>query len=114
MTPTNKLDERQMMTRLYSFGENVVFPDSGIRKPMPMTLQEKYEGVANVFYCENCGKLVIKSKSDESSRFCSWKCLKEHNQKLRVEWKCERCGKEMKTAPSKKRRFCSRKCFIRN
>lgn len=65
-------------------------------------------------HCEECGKLVYKTRSQYNKRehhFCSNECQAAWRKKLAFEHRsCEICGEDMYVSKKSKQRFCSIKC----
>lgn len=64
--------------------------------------------------CSNCGKEILKTKSQVSkysNNFCSLECELEYKYKASHEFRiCEICGDEFEVIKSSSQRFCSVKC----
>ena len=64
--------------------------------------------------CENCGKLVYKTKTNYNRRkhhYCSNKCQLEKQHKLSHEDReCEICGETFHVSKKSTQRFCSIEC----
>ena len=77
------------------------------------------EGVNAV--CKFCGKPITQPKGTRQKKFCSDTCRmkwwnshrEEGNKKAIYKYKCEYCGKEFEAYGNKKRKYCSRDCYIK-
>lgn len=72
--------------------------------------------------CKNCGLPLKQTAGHRQKTFCSDKCRMEwwkQNKNLLKEDKmvvsvCPVCGKEIKSYPSKNRKYCSLECYIKS
>lgn len=97
-------------------GEIPTVPMSTIRYLCSKTNEDEI-----ISFCECCGKEINVAPKKKKARFCSDKCRfkwwqdyrKNHQVKGMIKVKCESCGVEFITYPSKKRHYCSRDCYLK-
>jgi very-short-patch-repair endonuclease len=74
----------------------------------------QYRGVLVETDCLVCGARFKKKVRDQVT--CSIECGIKYKQSKKhyTSTKCETCGKEFRYSPSRKRRFCSRNCYVKS
>ena len=72
--------------------------------------------------CPNCGNPIETKLKTKNKRFCNDICrnnywnthLDEVHKKAYYQFKCLCCGKEFKAYGNKKRKYCSRECYLKS
>lgn len=70
--------------------------------------------------CKCCGKAIVQPSGAREKKFCSDKCRMEWwnahredvNKKAFYDYVCECCGRHFRAYGSKRRKYCSHKCYI--
>ena len=73
-------------------------------------------------HCKCCGKPLVQPKTAREKKFCSDMCRMkwwnshrdEVNKKSLCSYRCICCGKSFQAYGSKRRKYCSRACYIRH
>ena len=64
--------------------------------------------------CRYCGNVFVQNSGWRKKEFCNESCRKKWwNKRGKTEYICETCGKLFRDYESRKRKFCSRECFLR-
>jgi predicted nucleic acid-binding Zn ribbon protein len=71
-------------------------------------------------YCKCCGKAIAQPSGAREKKFCSDKCRMEWwnahrddvNKKAFYDYVCECCGRHFLAYGNKRRKYCSRECYI--
>ena len=71
-------------------------------------------------YCKCCGKAIAQPSGAREKKFCSDRCRMEWwnahrddvNKKAFYDYVCECCGRHFQAYGNKRRKYCSRECYI--
>ena len=80
----------------------------------------RHPDMPNTKLCKHCGKSVPQNIGHKEKKFCSDKCRmawwNSHqdsvNRKAYYTLTCKNCGKEFESYGNKKRKYCSRGCYL--
>lgn len=68
--------------------------------------------------CRNCGKLLVQTPGGRKKTFCSDRCRyiwwNQKRGKKPYRLICCQCGKEFISYGNRKRKFCSRECYLQS